>query len=69
MSCFKQKTVNKNIPRELFESGVTVSNHLTPAEVHALADKLLKEGFEKIRKNCIISEFSRIIFGCGKNLY
>ena len=50
MSCFKQKTVNKNIPQELFESGVTVYNHLTPAEVHALADKLLKEGFEKIKK-------------------
>jgi len=56
MSGSKQKTVNKNIPQELFESGVSKNKRLTPEEAHALADKLLKEGFDKIRKKYSINK-------------
>ena len=52
MSDLKKNSRNKKcqLPQELFESGVSKNKRLTPEEAHALADKLLKEGFERIRK-------------------
>ena len=40
----------KNIPQEMFEGDVTKSGRLSSKEVHELANKLLAEGFDKIKR-------------------
>ena len=40
----------KNIPHEIFEGDVKKSGRLSSAQVHAFADKLLKQGFDRIKK-------------------
>jgi hypothetical protein len=38
-----------NIPHEQFEGDMTICR-MTPREVHALADKLLKQGFAELKQ-------------------
>jgi len=40
----------RDIPHEYYDGDVTKSGRLSPEEVKKLADRLLKEGFSKLRQ-------------------
>lgn len=49
MNNMNNKNKFNNIPKELFESGISKDKTLTVEEAHLLADRLLKQGFAKIK--------------------
>ena len=46
----KNDDLYRDIPHEYYDGDVTKSGRLSPEEVKKLADRLLKEGFSKLRQ-------------------